>query len=49
LIEGADVLGKIAEVPVEEIWTGPEKKMAMHKPLKPVVIEKAWIETRDLK
>jgi len=49
LIEGADVLGKIADVPVEEIWAGPEKKMAMHKPLKAVVIEKAWIETRDLK
>ena len=46
LIEGADVLGKIAEVPVEEIWTGPEKKMAMHKPFQPVVIEKAWIEAR---
>lgn len=49
LIEGADVLGKIAEVPVAENWTGPDKKMAMHKPLNPVVIEKAWIETRDLK
>ncbi len=49
LIEGADVLRAIAAVPVEEIWTGPDKKMAMHKPLKPVVIEKAWIERRDLK
>ncbi len=46
LIEGADVLRKIAEVPVEEIWSGPDRKMAMHKPLRPVVIEKAWIETR---
>lgn len=25
---------------------GPEKKMAMHKPLRPVVIEKARVETR---
>ncbi len=46
LAEGEDVLRRIAEVPVEEIWTGPEKKMAMHKPLRPVVIEKARIETR---
>jgi len=48
LIEGADVLRAIADVPVEEIWTGPDNKMAMHKPLRPVIIEKAWIETRDL-
>jgi cyclophilin family peptidyl-prolyl cis-trans isomerase len=46
LIEGADVLKRIAEVPVEEVWTGPDKKMAMHKPLKPVVIESVRIETR---
>ena len=46
LIEGQAVLKRIAEVPVEEIWTGPEKKMAMHKPLQPVVLEKIRIETR---
>ncbi len=46
LIEGQDVLRRIAEVPVEEVWTGADKKLAMHKPLQPVVIEKAWIETR---
>jgi cyclophilin family peptidyl-prolyl cis-trans isomerase len=46
LIEGADVLKRIAEVPVAEVWTGPDKKMAMHKPLTPVVIESVRIETR---
>jgi cyclophilin family peptidyl-prolyl cis-trans isomerase/rhodanese-related sulfurtransferase len=46
LVEGEAVLKRIAEVPVEEIWTGPEKKMAMHKPLQTVVLEKIRIETR---
>jgi cyclophilin family peptidyl-prolyl cis-trans isomerase len=46
LIEGSDVLGKIAAVPVEERWEGPDKKMAMHKPLTPVVIKSAHIEVR---
>jgi cyclophilin family peptidyl-prolyl cis-trans isomerase len=46
LIEGSDVLEKIAAVPVEERWEGPDKKMAMHKPLEPVVIRSARIETR---
>jgi cyclophilin family peptidyl-prolyl cis-trans isomerase len=49
LIEGQDVLKRIAEVPVEEIWTGPDKKMAMHKPLQPVIVEKARIERRDIR
>ncbi len=48
LIEGADVLEKISNVEVEEKWEGPDKKLAMHKPKKPVLIEKAWIEERDL-
>ena len=47
LIEGFDVLEHIAAVPVEERWEGPDKKMAMHRPLKPVVIQSARIETRD--
>ena len=46
LIEGSDVLERIAVVPVEERWEGPDKKMAMHKPLEPVVIRSARIETR---
>lgn len=46
LIEGFDVLERIAAVPVEEKWEGPDKKMAMHKPIKPVVIRSARIETR---
>ncbi len=46
LIEGEGVLKVIAEVPVREIWEGPDRKMAMHKPLTPVLIEKAWIEKR---
>ena len=43
LVEGDDVLSRIARVPVEERWEGPDKKMAMHKPLKPVVILKAYL------
>jgi len=41
LVQGADVLERIAAVPVEERWEGPEGKMAMHKPLEPVVIRRA--------
>jgi cyclophilin family peptidyl-prolyl cis-trans isomerase len=48
LIEGADVLEKISNVEVEEKWEGPDKKLAMHKPKTTVLIEKAWIEERDL-
>jgi len=40
LVEGLDVLERIAAVPVEERWEGPDKKMAMHRPLEPVVIYK---------
>ncbi|HSQ79250.1 MAG TPA: peptidylprolyl isomerase [Candidatus Bathyarchaeia archaeon] len=43
LIEGQDVLERIAAVPVKEIWEG---KMAMHKPLEPVVIQRARIGYR---
>jgi cyclophilin family peptidyl-prolyl cis-trans isomerase len=46
LVEGEDVLEKIAAVPVEERWEGSDKKMAMHKPLTPVVIKSAHIEVR---
>jgi predicted neuraminidase/cyclophilin family peptidyl-prolyl cis-trans isomerase len=38
LVDGLDVLERIAAVPVEERWEG---KMAMHRPLEPVVILKA--------
>jgi cyclophilin family peptidyl-prolyl cis-trans isomerase len=48
LIEGLDILEKISTVEVEEKWEGPDKKLAMHKPKKPVLIKKAWIEERDL-
>jgi cyclophilin family peptidyl-prolyl cis-trans isomerase len=47
LIEGFDVLEKIAAVPVTEQWTGPERRMAMHKPVTPVVIRSARIEVRQ--
>jgi len=40
---GLDVLERIANVPVEERWEGPGNKMAMHKPLEPVVIRRATI------
>ena len=39
VVDGLDVLRKIANVPVQERWEGPDKKMAMHKPLDPVVIQ----------
>jgi cyclophilin family peptidyl-prolyl cis-trans isomerase/catechol 2,3-dioxygenase-like lactoylglutathione lyase family enzyme len=48
LIEGFDVLDRIAVVPVEEAWTGADKRTAMHKPVKPVVIESARMEKRNL-
>ena len=44
LVEGFDVLERIAAVPVEEKWEGPDKKMAMHKPLEPVIIRRALIK-----
>jgi len=31
-------------VPVKEIWEGPGNRMAMHKPLEPVIIRRARIE-----
>jgi len=48
LIEGYDVLEKISHVEVDENWEGADKKLAMHKPKKPVIIERARIEERDL-
>ena len=48
LIAGYDVLEKISNVEVDEKWESADKKLAMHKPKKPVLIEKAWIEERDL-
>jgi predicted neuraminidase/cyclophilin family peptidyl-prolyl cis-trans isomerase len=46
IVEGGEVLSRIAKVPVEERWEGPDKKMAMHKPLEPVVIRWVRIEHR---
>ena len=46
LVDGADVLERIAVVPVEEKWEGPAR-MAMHKPIEPVVIRRARIEMRQ--
>ena len=43
LIRGHDVLERIAAVPVKEIWEGPGNRMAMHKPLEPVIIRRARI------
>ena len=43
LIEGLDVLEKIGDVEIEEIYYG---RMAMHKPIEPVVMEKVFIEKR---
>lgn len=44
IVEGLDVLERIAAVPVKEIWEGQDRKMAMHKPLEPVVIRRAQIK-----
>ncbi len=41
IVEGFDVLERVAAVPVEERWEGADRKMAMHKPLEPVVIRRA--------
>ena len=46
LVAGAAVLEKIAVVPVEEVWEGPSR-MAMHRPVEPVVIKKARLERRE--
>lgn len=46
LVEGAAVLERIAVVPVEEKWEGDGGRMAMHKPLEPVVIKQARLEAR---
>jgi cyclophilin family peptidyl-prolyl cis-trans isomerase len=45
LIEGFDVLAKIGEVEVTEKYEGP---VAFHEPKVPVVIERAYLETREL-
>ena len=47
LVEGFEILERIAAVPVEEQWVGPDSRMAMHKPIEPVVIRSARIETRE--
>lgn len=46
LVDGRDVLERIAAVPVEERWEG---KMAMHKPLTPVVILEARLQKEKVK
>ncbi len=46
LADGAEVLERIASVPVRERWEGPDKMMAMHEPLQPVVILKARLALR---
>ncbi len=45
LVEGFGVLEAIANVPVEERWDG---EVAFHKPVEPVVIERAYLERRKL-
>lgn len=46
LIEGFDVLEKIGGVDVEEKWEG---EVAFHRPKTPVVIERAFLERRQVK
>ena len=45
LLEGFDVLEAIGNVEVEERWEG---EIAFHKPVEPVVIERAYCESRYL-
>lgn len=45
LIEGFDVLASIGEVEVTEKYEG---SVAFHEPKEPVVIKRAYLETRDL-
>lgn len=46
LVEGFDVLNRIATTEVEEKWL--HETVAFHEPVEPVVIEKAWLEERML-
>jgi cyclophilin family peptidyl-prolyl cis-trans isomerase len=45
LVDGFDVLEQIGNVEVEEHWEG---EVAFHKPITPVVIERAYLEERTL-
>jgi cyclophilin family peptidyl-prolyl cis-trans isomerase len=45
LVDGFDVLQRIGSVEVEEHWEG---EVAFHKPVTPVVIERAYLEERAL-
>lgn len=45
LVEGFEVLEAIGNVAVEEQWEG---EVAFHKPLEPVIIERAYLERRSL-
>jgi cyclophilin family peptidyl-prolyl cis-trans isomerase len=46
LVEGFDVLEAIGNVEVDEVWEG---KVAFHKPKTAVVIERAYLERRELR
>ncbi len=46
LVDGFDVLEAIGTVEVEERWMG---EVAFHKPVAPVLIERAYLERRALK
>jgi len=46
IVEGKDILEKIADVPVDEHFVGDH--IAFHSPKQPVIIEKATIETRPV-
>ena len=46
LVEGFEVLEAIGNVEVEERWEG---EVAFHKPVEPVIIERAYLERRAAK
>ena len=45
LVEGFDVLEAIGNVAVEERWEG---EVAFHRPVEPVVIQRAWLDRRPV-
>jgi len=48
LVEGFDVLERIAEVEVTQQWVGDDNSIAFHQPVVPVVIKRAALEWREL-
>lgn len=48
VVDGHETVLSIARTEVEERFVGEEGSVAFHRPVREVVIERAWIEDRDL-